>query len=743
IPVATNPCGNISFTIPGVLNEDQGIARLDWNISARNNVFFRYFATDYRAPVAFDPTNILPQGQTASQFSRFQTLAVGNTFSFNSGIVNSFHLTGTRLAINRGPSTQMINPADVGINIPSPIPNGLVLGISSGYFSTGGGSQMPGHFINNLFQIADDVDILRGRQQFSFGVNFMKMQLNYLSTFQSNGQFTFGGAFSGDNLADFMLGTPSVYVQGNPEAENWRYTYFGLYFHDNVKVTRKLTLNAGIRWEPYWPSRDAMHRGSHFDYNDFINNVHSTVFPTAPAGLTYCGDPNTPCSFANNKLLDFSPRIGLIWDPTGHGTFTVRSGYGLFYDSPEMYFFDRYADNSPYGSAVSLTKPTGGLTNPYLGQTVPPFPLPFPTAGSTNAFFPTNGVYINNGFDMHPMYAQNWNMSIEKQFGANWMVSATYLGSKTTHIWAAYEANPGLDVPVPANALAGCTPGQAPSTSNTNCRRSLYVANPTVGQFFSNLTSAWDGANAEYDGLLLSTRHRFSDNFTLLANGTWSHCISDADFAGELTNSRPTLYPSPVNAPDFANLALDRGNCGFDVRRNANISLVVNSPKMDGFAGRILNNWQLAPLITYRSGLYFTALTGVDTGLTGATTSFKDRPNQIGDPFSGSCANGAAVGTRNCWFNTAAFTAPAAGTFGDVGRDSISGPDAFQFDAAISRKFAVTEGKELQFRFEAFNILNHPILGNPNASENSASFGLIQSQIGDGRTFQGALKFLF
>lgn len=746
LPVPTNPCGNISFTVASILNEDQGIGRIDWNISSRNTVFARYFATDFRAPIPFDPTDILPQGSAASQFSRYQTLALGNTFTFNSGIVNAFHATGTRLAINRGPANGMITPATIGVNIPAPIANGMVLGVSSGYFTTGGGTQMPGHFINNLFQVADDVDILKGKQQFSFGVNFMKMQLNYLSTFQSNGQFTFGGNFSGDNLADFMLGLPSTFVQGNDEAENWRYTYFGLYAHDNIRLRPNLTLNAGVRWEPYYPSWDAKHRGSHFDYSNFVNGVHSQVFPGAPAGLTYCGDPGTPCSFANSKMLDFSPRVGLIWDPSSNGNLTIRAGYGLFYDSPEMYYFDRYADNSPFGSAVSLTKPVGGFTNPYQGQTVPPFPTPFPTAGSTTAFFPTNGVYINNGFDMHPMYVQNWNLSVEKQFGDNWMLSATYIGNKTTHIWAAYEANPGLDVPVPANALTGCTPGQAPSTSNTNCRRALYVADPNQGQYFSNMTAAWDGANANYNGLLVAARHRMSTNFTLLANYTYSHCISDADFSGELTNSRPTLYSSPVTNPNFDVLSNDRGNCGFDVRHSMNGSLVINSPKIgSGFVARLVNNWQLAPLVTYRTGVFFTVLTGVDTALQGTTTSFKDRPNLVGDPFSGSCPNSAAVGTRACWFNTSAFSAPTAGTFGSVGRNSISGPSAFQFDAQVSRRFALDESnvRQIQLRMDLFNVLNHPNLGNPTTSENSSNFGVIQSQVGDGRTFEGALKFVF
>jgi hypothetical protein len=160
----------------------------------------------------------------------------------------------------------------------------------------------------------------------------------------------------------------------------------------------------------------------------------------------------------------------------------------------------------------------------------------------------------------------------------------------------------------------------------------------------------------------------------------------------------------------------------------------------------------LAPLVTYRTGQYFTVLTGVDGTLTGATTSFKDRPNQTGDPLSGDCVfnlpGGVTqtfpVGSRNCWFNNTVFALPPAGGYGDVGRNSLTGPGAFTFDAAVSRRFSLGETRELQLRFEAFNVLNHPVLGNPVASRNSAStFGKIQSQVGDGRTIQGAVKFAF
>ena len=751
VPASTDPngCGRISYTYPQIFNEDQGVTKVDWNMSSKHNIFFRYFATDSRFPLGFDPNNVLPQSQVSNQFGRFQSGVIGDTYSFSNHIVNSLHLTATRLALNRGPADGMVSPADIGLKIPSPIPDGMVLSINN-YFSTGGGSSMPGHFINNLWQIANDLDIVHGKHQFSFGVNWMpRMQLNYLSTFQSNGSYSFnssGSASSGDNLVDFMLGFPNTFAQGNPEWENWRYTYLGLYGSDAIKVRPNLTLNLGLRWEPYLPSVDTAHRGSHFDYNAFANNVHSTVFPNAPAGLFYCGDKDVPCAFANRKWAQFAPRVGFAWDMFGDGKQSLRGSYGIFYDSPEMYYFDRYADNSPFGSGVSFT-PTvaGGFTNPYQGQTVPQFPLPFPKPGDPSAFFPVGGVYINNNFDVHPMYVQNWNLSFERQISESWLLTLNYLGNKSTHIWAAYEANPGLFQNVPANALAGCTPNQAPSTSNTNCRRALYVANPSQGQYFSNMTSLWDGANGSYNALLATVRHPFGNNFTVLGNYTWSHCISDQDFTGELTNSRPTLYSSPVTAPNFAVLANDHGNCGFDIRHSFNTTAVLSSPKMAGVKGAIMSDWQLAPLISYRTGIPFTVLTGVDTARQGTSSSTKDRPNQVGDPFSGACSNqgGAAVGTRNCWFNTGAYVAPAAGAFGNVPRNSLYGPGNFRFDLSVSRKFTLGESRNLQFRFESFNLLNHPNYGNPVASMNSGNFGRIQSQSGDSRVLQAALKFSF
>ncbi len=751
VPIADNPCGKISYTYPQTWNEDQGIARVDWNVSDKQNVFIRYFITNSRVPVPFDTENILPQSQATNQYAQYQTLAIGDNYTITQNLVNSLHVTGTRLAINRGPAPNMINPATIGINVPSPIATGLVMS-ASGYFATGGGSSMPGHFINNLYQVADDVDWVHGKHQFAFGVNYMYMQLNYLSTFQSNGQFTFAGNLTGDNLMDYMLGFMSNYVQGNPEAENWRYNYFGLYAQDTYRLRQNLTLNVGIRWEPYFPSHDAKNRGSHFDYNNFVNGVHSTVYPNAPAGLQYCGDPNVPCAFAYKQWAQFSPRVGLIWDPFGDGNTTIRASYGMFYDSPEMYYFDRYADNSPFGSGVSFTPAAaagGNFTNPYQGQaSIPQFPLPFPQPGDPNAYFPLNGVYINNEFNIHPMNVQSWNLSFQRQMGRDWTLSLNYLGSHTIHVWTAYEANPGLNqktvgTPSAANGGSGCTANQAQTTGNANCRRTLVVANPTVGQYFSNLTSLWDGATANYNALLATVKKPLTNNFTVLSNYTWSHCISDQDFTGELTNSRPNLYVTPVSNPDYSVLTGDRGNCGFDIRQSFNLSVVAQTPKFSGTKGLLLGQWQIAPLLTYRSGVPITITTGVDTTLVASTTSFKARPNQVGDPEVGACSNGADVGTRNCWFNTAAYVTPALGVYGNLGRNSLTGPSAFTWDTSLSKQFPLTERLNLTFRFEVFNLLNHPVLGNPVTAANNSNFGRIQTQAVSSRTMQFALKLFF
>jgi len=749
IPVSTNPCGTMTLSIPNTGDENQGVSRVDWMQSSRNTVFGRYFISDFADPPIFDGANLLTTTK-AGQLARNQSLVLGDTFTLSPSIVNSIHVTANRMAIFRGPAANVPNPAALGINVPSPVANDLVISISN-YFNVESGTATAGHFNNNSLHVAEDIDWSRGKHQLAFGFDFIHSQLNELSTFQSDGQFSFSGASglgsSGDALVDFMLGATSSFAQGNNEQENWRQSYYGIYAQDSYRFRPNLTLNFGVRWEPYFPAADRYNRGSHFDPAAFAAGTVSQVFPTAPPGLFFCKDPQTPCSYVKSHWANFSPRVGFNWDPRGRGQETIRAGYGLFYDNPEEFYFDRFADNSPFGSGISLSRPAGGLTNPYQNQTVPPFPLAFPTAG--NAFFPKNGVYINLPTNLRPSYVQQWNFSIDKQFSANWLVSATYFGNRTNHIWLGYDANApvfiaGSDCASSSTAIPTHGAGTSPcsTTGNEQVRRVLNLQNPTTGSFFSSISTASDEGNASYNGLLVSVNHRLNHNFTILANYTYSHCISLGDFGGELSSSRLITNPNNFDA--------DRGNCSFDIRHIFNSSLVANSPRFSsGWMKMLFSDWQLSNILGYRTGNHFSVLGGTDSSLTGIK---QDRTNLIGDPNSGTCPNGAPVGSVTCWFNTSAFVNGAAGTFGTSSRNMLEGPGFLTFNTGLSRQFKVRESQSLMMRGEVFNLLNHPNFANPvatnaglgtSANPPAAQFGKINTTLGSPRVFQVAMKYIF
>jgi len=768
---STDPCGFFSYGIPNDATEEQGISRIDWTKSSKQSIFVRYFISDYSNPPVYDGVDILTSTK-AGQLSRSQSLTIGHLYSFGLNLVNSLHVTGTRLAIFRGSAPNLPNFSTFGVDIPNPLPNSLVLSVT-GYFNVANGTATPGHFNRNAYQAADDIDWTVGKHQFTFGVDAIYFRLNELSNQLTNGQFNFSGdetsagSAGGDGLADFMLGLVKTFNQGNPEWENWRQMYYGLYGQDSVKLTHRLTVNAGVRWEPYYPAADAYHRGSHFDPTLFASGSISKTFPQAPPGLLYCGDTGTPCSYVNSHWQNFSPRVGIAWDPRGTGRETIRAGYAIFYDNPEVFYFDRFADNSPFGSSISLTTPPGGFTNPYAGQTVPQFPTPFPT--SSNATFFQNGVYINIPLVMHPTYLQAWNLSIEKQVGANWLFSATYMGNKTTHIWGGYQADaPVLEGTPVTSTNANCKATYNPlvpysCTKNEAPRRLLTLENvmftppggtsTNAGLYFSSLSQASDGFNADYNGLLLSANHRFNNNFTLLANYTFSRCISEYDFSGELASGgRLIAEPNPTD------LAAERGNCAFDHRQILNASGLVNTPKFhDAPLEAVLGNWQWSMLGEFQTGGYFTVFSGTDNSLTGIGNDRADIVPNGGVNWGYCAVKGVIVPVRTpeCWFNTSAFTTNALGTFGDSGRNSVLGPGFFTINTAISKGFAIKERYQVQLRVEVFNLLNHPIFYNPgvagesNLSANGNQFGksnygqITATPQDSQRILQGAVKFVF
>ena len=708
IPTSSDPCGLTLYGQPANNPDDQVIGRVDYVRSEKHQLYGRYFIYNYTALSFFDGKNALTTGPNPGNRDRSHTATFGDTYTLSQSKVNSFHATFNRRADNRGSASNLFSPADLGINMFDNLPNYIQLSISN-YFNVACGTCAPGYFNINTFQVSDDFTWIHGRHQFGFGVDGRKDQFNSTNNQQSNAQISFNGGTTGDSLADLMIGRMSSFVDGNALSDYMRQTVFAAYAQDNFKVSSRLSLNFGVRWEPSLPAYDKYGRGNQFSYPDFIAGVHSQKYPNAPAGLIFDTDPQNTHGkqFTESHWLAMSPRVGLVWDPTGEGKQTIRSSFSLIHDSIELFYPERWTTNPPYASSITLTNPTAPFSNPWLGY---PGGNPFPGA----AIFPVSGTYVTIPPDVHATYDLKWNISYQRQIGKDWKASINYLGTRTNHILGAHEINEAQ------NYLPGA------STANTNQRRITYLLNPTQGQFYSSIVQTDDGNNASYNGLLLSAEHRFANHFTWLVNYTWSHCMSTYDFGGELAGN---------NYQDPNNRRAEWASCNFDRRHIFNTSLVAVSPGFgSSFLKRATAEWQVSPIVTATSGQPTTITDGgTDISLTGVGA---DRPDVA--------LTGGSVlpHTTSAWFNPAAFVRQAAGTFGNAGRDSIVNPGSYNWDMAVSRQFHLNERTRLDFRADFFNVLNHANWGGVTNSITSGTFGQITT-FGSPRIIQGALKLYF
>jgi hypothetical protein len=714
VPSTQDPCGEIIYGIPDDSQEDQAIGRIDWMHSERHQVFGRYYFNDNANPGVFDGENLLQTTRPGVNV-RVQSATFGDTFSFDQQSINSFHFTWTRGWLTRGPAPNVLSAEDIGITeIAHSEGNFPRLSVTGG-FQTFCGTCSKAYVHNQTYQFANDVNLVRGRHQIGFGINAMQYRSDYQTSTQQNASFSFNSQFTNDGLADFLLGIPSLFQQGNLTKTDQTQNIWGLYIQDKVRLTPRLTLNSGVRWEPFLPVYDRDDRRTHFDMAAFLRGEKSTVFQNAPAGLFFPGDPDIPRAGTHSDWLKFSPRLGLAWDAFGNGKLTLRASYGIMFDQMNTQYVDRFGFGSPWASVISINDPTGGFANPYADYPGGnPFPSPSPPPA--DAVFPLGAQFIDLPLNIQVPYQQQWNFSMQKQMGSNWLLSATYIGSKSTHRWVNAQLNPAVYIP------GSCGSGPCSTTGNTQSRRVLSLANPEEGAKISSMVHADDGANASYHGLLLSANHRFSNNFTLMTNYTWSHCISEQDFNSELTGG----YQDPNNR------RAERSNCDADRRQLFNSSLVFVTPRAGNPAmRRAFGNWQVSAIVRWNSGEWIAPSAGIDN----ARNGLSNRPDLVG---------GLDLDNRTIdkWFNTDAFKANAIGTIGNAGRNIVVGPSAFLLDTALLRRFSLGEHQQIEARIEAFNILNHTRFGNPTTNIRSSTYGQIRSAA-QPRIMQFAIKYHF
>ena len=720
LPSTSNPCGKILIGIPNPSNENQFIGRVDWITSTRNSTFVRYFNTHYVNPPFFNGSNLLLTTRTGVDMM-VQAVTAGDTYTLSPNMINSLHLTWTREPLTRGPAANLPSAASLGLNIGPSKGNTPAISINGG-FHTSCGVCASAYVNRNQAEVRDDVSWIHGRHQIAFGGVYERAQLNENFATLSAGNYSFSGQFTGLGLADFLLGDETGFSQGSAQVWDARENMLGLYVQENFKASSRLTLMGGLRWDPYYPPYDIYGRSDFFDQEDFKAGISSTKFHNAPPGVFFPGDTipghgAVPSAGTHHLLWDFSPRLGIAWDPTGSGRWNVRTSYGLFYTVPEMAYFETYSYISPYGNQISLVSPTGGFSDPYAGIAGgDPFPLPFPPP--TDAPFVPAGEFLGLPLNIHPPNTQQWNLSIQRQVRANLLLSASYVGNKSTHRWVGIQQDPAVYIP----GICGTKP--CSTTVNTQSRRVLSLINPTAGALIGDLPTIDDGANAEYNGLFLSANRRFSGSFSILANYTWSHCLSEGEQDAEAGGS---------SIQDPYNIFASRGNCISDVRQIFNLSYLALSPHFENrIMNKLFSNWRQGGIIGARSGNWSTPFDGQDISLTAVG---HDRPNLVADPHLSNPA-------IRKWFNTSAYVKQATGTYGNAGSYSIQGPGSFTFDAQLSRTFRVREGQNLEMRLEVFNVLNHPVFNMPVTTLTSSQFGQILSA-NDPRILQAVVKYIF
>jgi hypothetical protein len=746
-----NDCGLFTYATGANQNQYQIPVKVDYTVSAKQSLYARYMLSNNDTPVQWDPSNPFFTGSTTAQTNTIHSAVIGDTYVISPSVVSSTHIGADR-GINPRFLPAFKTPGDFGIPVTPFVPALLTISITGGP-SLGGGASNPGYFNTLVYSGSEDLTIIHGKHQLQVGAQYMRSYMHAQNNRGVNGNLNFTGQYStvggttGLGYADFVTGRLNAFGQGRPFYDDDKSDYYGLYVQDAWRVGQHLSLNLGVRFEPYLPQHNMDGYVEAFSMANFLagkigNAPKATPALTPPAGLIFPGDSGYPPGNQYNfKANHFLPRIGLVWDPFGDGKTSVRASYGLLYDTPHMFFYTRVSNNPPWGATLTRTGGPFPLSNPWDGYPGgDPFIQSSSSAGTakTYGFFPTSGVYAVSDTNLQNPQVHTWNLSIQRQVGS-WLFSGSYIGNHTAHLWSSRELNPQVYIPGTCSAgqygLTSAGPCSSTSGANTAARRLLTVLNPTWGPWYSTIAYLDAGANSSYNGMLLSAQHRLANSFTVLANWTYSHCLADPSTT-ELTG------PSYV---DPNNREADRSSCSADHRQQVNISGILSTPHVKGWIGIVANGWQASPIFHWSTGNLTSVTYGTDVALTGAGNQ---RAQQIlPDVYT-------ADRSPTSYLNINAFLAPSQapqGVYATTRPLTVTGPNVMNIDLALSRNFKIRERQTLTFRAEAFNLPNSVMFGPPNGALNSSNFGRLTPQIQNsapgtsttGRIMQFALKYAF
>ena len=729
-PNSSLAAGNFLSDPKRTETEDKFDIRVDHTFSEKDNFFARFSYGDdsFFLPSPFN--NVLDGGSFQDGYSQNSArgLAASEVHSFRNNLINEFrfgfnHLNSHRLNLNYN-----VNVAqELGFpGVPfGPDIGGLPsLSFADGTTAIGSSGYLPSIEKQHSYVFTDNLSWARGRHALKFGAELRFEQFTIFQPASPRGDMSFGSDFTdnpaspgsgGEAFATFLLGIPDGGDITSLHNVDYRRQIYAVYALDDIKVTPKLTLNLGLRYELFTTIKEANDQSATFDFNTLSLIVpkgqNQQLTPTLGTELNVLR--NGTRGLISPDLNNFAPRIGLAYQISDKLVF--RSGYGIFYGGQENGPFSNPSPgfNPPYFDSQAFSTPcTAASANPAgldcsISAANSGLPLNVLSQG-----FPTNALTDPNSPNLYSLdphlvtpYTQQWHMGLEYQLPHDTVLEVSYGGSRGLKLFAFFNGNqetPTSDPTQataprrPAHDAAPGAPGDCTLATPDNCNPALDT---TIGTFRSNTQS-------NYNSLQVRLEKRFSHGLQYEAAYTFAHALDNASSAslGSVNNGdfRDQRFPNA-----------EYGNADFDVRHRFVFSYVYDLPfgrgrrfagNASGFVNQVIGNWQMSGVFSAATGNYYTAtdIVSVSNSDCGGTVGFNcARPNLVGNPNAKPCVPGTL-------FNTCAFADNnVQGTFGNAGRNIIQGPGYKTWDTSLVKQFPIREQMHLEFRAEFFNILNH------------------------------------
>lgn len=756
--------------------------RVDFNNRKTGNWSFYYAFDDTTVnsalPVLVENGTLETPGFPSVTSSRAQEFVLSNTKTLGPAAVNEARFSFFRTALHKdNPQGNTASLSSLGF-ITGPGTLGIIPNGTSGYpeflppltfnsFQVGFPS-LNTFQPNNTYMATDGFSKVVGRHTLKFGGEFRYLQVNERNLANVNGGFVFDGTVTGVDFADYLLGAPRAstgYTQAALQLLDSRTRYGGAYGQDSWKAKPNLTLNFGLRWEVSMPWYDTQGK-----IQTFMPGEQSVVFPNAPKGLVFPGDPGVPKTLAHTRYDNFGPRVGLAYSPDfsegalgkifgGPGKTSIRASYGIYYTSVEdLNLFYEVAD-APFGLYWQSPTPNlfeepfrNRLDGTSQGQRFP-FTIPIPGSPSNKTlsfanYFP---ISASPGYDNRARlpYAEHFNLSIQRELSKSTVLTLAYVGTEGHRLITSMEANPGnaafcqqltaqgyTDI---STGVAGCLPNAEADTFQLGSGPPVYgtrneLLNPNVCTSATGQPTLCFGAGNTYTKLIANsiyhageiTVERKAGDITLLAAYTFAKALDNSSAFGDAVN--------------FENPRLSRGLSSTDVHHNFVVSYIWAVPFDRAFPGgpkRLTQGWQIQGITRFATGFPIQMNQGVgDTSLAGSSSI--DMPDVVG-PIHIRNPRDTASTQAFTYFDQSSFAAttctivgttssPECGTFGTANRRFFHGPGFNNTDLGITKRIPITEQKAFEIRGEFFNIFNHAQFNNPSGNiSNSSGFGNVTS----------------